>query len=85
MLYATVQPQRITLAPSSTTSFAASFNGAYAPKKQSLAACLAETMSVELPTTHVKSYRGAFTVPVALTSALPIGRWDSRRSSVVLV
>lgn len=67
MLYSAMEPRKISVKPNSVSSFAVSFDGAFVPPSDSPDACVARTMSVELPTIHPKFYPdNAFIVPVDL-------------------
>jgi hypothetical protein len=77
MLYATVKPHGVLLNPNAVASFAVSFNGAFVPPSDSPGACVARTMSLELPTIHPRFYpHNVFIVPTDLdlcTSAWTVG------------
>jgi hypothetical protein len=77
MLYTTVKPYEIRLKPDAVASFAVSFDGAFVPPSDSPGACVARTMSLELPTIHPRFYpNNVFIVPTDLdlcTSAWAVG------------
>jgi hypothetical protein len=65
MLFATVPPHPVLLTSNSDASFAVSFDGAFIPSNDSPSKCLAESMSVDLPTIHPRFYSaGDLVVPV---------------------
>src|ERR1039458_6343812 len=65
MLFATVAPHVVSLAPDTVASFAVSYGEEFVPKDDATSQCVATTMSVVLPTTHPKFYPdGDLAVPV---------------------
>ena len=64
MLYDAAKPERVDLNQDAVASFAVSFDGAFEPKSDSPSACVASTMSLELPTIHPNFYpNNVFIVP----------------------
>ena len=56
MLFRTVSPHRLVLRPSSVDSFAVSYSEGFTPPIHSASRCVANLMTVELPTVHPKFY-----------------------------
>lgn len=71
MLYATVSPHRVSLAPNAVASFAVSYEEEFVPPTDAPSACLAQTMYVVLPSVHPRFYpNGMLAVPVSIDLCL---------------